>query len=787
MERKIVDHLLEHRRLHLIGLLLLTAFFMTAISGVSIGEKTLIQGLRVDNSLEVWYRDDDPNWLTYREFQEQFERDEIVFLSFKSEDVFRPEILEKIKDLTEKLEALPYVDRVVSLTNVEHFQGDDGILRVSDLVEEIPEDEAGLRSLREKALSNPLYRDNILSADGATTAILVRLEEAEKGVNVHRRVTDLMEAFCERESEEGKYTFHLAGVPILVGLEDRASTDDAVLEYTLSFFFVVAVLYFMYRRWIYVFISLAVVVIANIWIHGMMALCGSTYNMISTILATLVMVIGIADSIHFISDYGVEVRERKDPKESVRRAFSHIVLPCLFTSLTTAAGFSSMVTSSLKAVREFGVYAAVAMLMTFVVNMVLVTICLSYLKPPKREGRLSGSGRLRNRYLNGVAALNRRHVKVNIALAVLVFLVSLTGIVRIQINTHEIKYFRKNHPVRVATDFIEQNLTGTIPLEIMLSGEPDVFKEPEILEQVEKLERFLASEEHVQKAFSFVDYLKEINRVVNDEDPSHYVVPRTREMVAQLLLLAEGSETEELENYVDITDYSRARVQGRLNYVDTNEMKRVYDRIADKTRELFETKGIHTEFTGGIPMYLNMVDYILESQIYGFSLALVIIFIMLSILVRSIRLGLLTMVPNCIPIFLTFGIMGWFGIYLDMGTVLIASIAIGLAVDDTIHFIARFRSCFERLGNYEEALDETIRTVGSPITATSLVLFFGFGVMMVSTFKPVVYFGLLAAVTMISALIADLFVLPALIKVFRPYGPERTLSSPSATGGTEGG
>ena len=223
---------------------------------------------------------------------------------------------------------------------------------------------------------------------------------------------------------------------------------------------------------------------------------------------------------------------------------------------------------------------------------------------------------------------------------------------------------------------------------------------------------------------------------------------------------------------MDFTDFSVARIHIRFNYVDTRDMKTMITDIEQKISELFDGTGVEVEVAGSLPMYIHMVDYILDSQIQGFSLALIVIFIMLSILVRSFKLGLLAMVPNIIPIALTCGIMGWLRIDLDIVTVLIPSVAIGLAVDDTIHFIARFRFYFERTRNYDTALDRTIQTAGIPITITSIVLFFGFGIMMVSTFKPIAYFGLLAAITMISAMIADLFVLPALIKVFKPFGPE---------------
>ncbi len=773
---KIISHIQTYKKSHLLWLSVITVFSVLSITGLRIGDRQILEGLRIDNSMEVWFREDDPTWLQYKRFQNYFEGDEFAIISFKVDDVFHPEVLEKIKDLTGKLYELPYILQVVSLTNTADFRGEGDVLEIRELFEKIPDDPARLKEIRTRVLNHPLYRGSVISEDGTTTAILVRIETQAQGINYQYEITNLLTELCERESEEGKYAFHIAGIPILVGMEEKASWDDAALEYPLSFIFLVVFLYLLHRRIVFVVVPLAVITVPNIWIHGVIPLCGSTYNMITNIIASVVMVIGIADAIHFISEYNSQIRKEKDSASAVRKAFKLVVLPCLFTSLTTAAGFMSMSISRLRPVKEFSIYVGIAMIMTFIVNMVLVSIWLSSLKKVPRETPASKDTGILHGLMRRVASINRRHVKINIVIALLVFLVSFTGIIRIEVNTHEIKYFRKNHPLRVATEFIEQNLTGTIPLEIMLFGPEDAFKEPDILQRLEKLEDFIGSIEQVQKTFSMVDFLKEINRVLNDEDPAFYRIPETRSAVAQLLLLTEGNDNE-LEHYVDFTSFSVARLSGNLNYIDNNEMAAINASIEQKISELFDPVGIRAEMAGSMPMYLNAMDYVMDSQFKGFSLALIVIFIMLSILVRSFKLGLLAMVPNIIPIFLTMGIMGWAHIYLDMGTVLIASVAIGLAVDDTIHFIARFRYHFDRLHNYDTALDETFYSVGPPITITSIVLFFGFGVLVVSTFMPVVYFGILAATTMVSALIADLFVLPALIKIFKPFGPEEGVNT----------
>ncbi len=769
---KIIHHIQSHKRFHIIWLLIITAIAILYITGLTIGDKEILEGLRVDNSMEVWYLEDDPGWVQYKRFQKHFEGDEFIIIAFKMDDIFKPEVLAKIKDMTGRLEELPYVTQVTSLTNADEFRGDEGLLEIRELFEDIPDDPAAIAKRKEWITNHTLYEGNVVSADGKTTAILIRVAVQPSGVNYQREITDLILDLCERESEGGKYKFYITGFPIVVGMEERATTEDAGLEYPLSAVFLILILYLLHRRIVLVMIPMGVVGLATIWIHGVIPMYGSTYNMITAIIGSLVAVIGIADSIHYIHEYNLQIRTEEDSHGAVRKAFRLVVLPCLFTTLTTAVGFMSFQVSQLKGIKEFGIFVGIAMVMTFVINMVLVSVSLSKLKKRPMEIPAIREDGILQRSMRWAASINRRHVKVNLFIALIVFLTSFIGISKIEINTNDLEFFRKSHPIRIATDFVEENLTGTFPIEIMLTGRPGTFKDPDVLRRMEKLEDFIGSMDRVRKTFSMVDYLKEMNGVLHDEKPEYYRIPGTENKVSQLLLLAEG-EKNELEHYVDVMDFSVARIHGSCSFPGSNEMKEISDPINQKIEELFGDTNIKAEVCGTLPMYLNAMDYVVDSQVQGFSLALVGIFIMLTLLVRSFKLGLLAMVPNLIPVALTMGIMGWANIYLDMGTVLIASVAIGLAVDDTIHFIARFRHAFDKTQNYDAAIDETLLDVGAPIAITSVVLFFGFGICLISTFLPVAYFGILAATTMVSALIADLFVLPALIKVFKPFGPER--------------
>ena len=772
MLEKIIDHILAYRRMHILWMALVTLFFAACATGLTLGGKVIFKGIKVDNSMEVWFADESTAWQGYKAFQAQFGNDEFVVIAFEREDIFTREALQKIDDLTRELEKNPNVSEVISLTNIEKIRGDEGMISFSALIPRVPSDPAELKALKTSVLKNPLYRGNVISSDGRTAGIIVRVQEQPDGVNYHRELTDQLYALFKKQSEGGEYEFHVSGSVISIGENDRSTTNDAVFLYLLSFVFMILALYLIHRRAIYVIISLAVVTMANIWIHGLIVLVGSTYNALTSILASLVMVIGIADSVHFITSYKNHLKKAPNAPEAARRAFGQVAIPCIFTSLTTAAAFLCLLITNLKVIRQFGLYAAIAMLLALVTNLVLVPAWLSYLKKEtSKAARQKQYNPILQWVMHRAAGINQKYIKVNILLAFIVFMISFTGIVRIETNANDLKNYRASHPFRVATEFIEEKLTGLLGLDIVLTGPPDTFKDPEVLKKVEALEQFVASLPSAQKTFSMVDYLKEMHKVIQYGSDSFYRIPETQNQVAQLLFL--GEDSSELGDYVDISDYSMARVNGRLSWLDNNELKTVNDRVNQKAKALFAPLGIQAEISGIVPIYLNWCDYVVESQVKGFSLSLLAIFLMFAMLVRSFKLSLIAMIPNVIPIFLTLGIMGWAHIYLDKTTVIFSSLAIGLAVDNTIHFVARLRSLFARYGNYEAAIMETFYTVGVPITITSVVLFCGFIIFLFHSFIPSVYFGVLMAITMGAALIGTLFVLPALVKVLKPLGPEK--------------
>ncbi|HET9062131.1 MAG TPA: MMPL family transporter, partial [Candidatus Binatia bacterium] len=314
---------------------------------------------------------------------------------------------------------------------------------------------------------------------------------------------------------------------------------------------------------------------------------------------------------------------------------------------------------------------------------------------------------------------------------------------------------------------------GTLTFSYLFdAGSEDAIKDPAVLREIERVQA--ETDRHtdmVRKTYSIVDFLKDINKTFHDDDPEFHVIPESRELVAQYLLLYEMSGGEEANDYVS-ADYSRARLEIRSPLVDSARMASLVERL---NAYLAREPAVHAEasLTGMGALWLKLMTYITESQIQGFAAAFVAIAVMMCVLFRSVKLGLLSMVPNLAPVFLTLGGMGRTGVPLDYVRLLIAPVAIGMAVDYTIHHVTRFRHEFARCGSYAEALRESFTDVGRSLIITSVVLVAGFSVFTFSVMDSMVAFGLLLSTTIVMALVADFLLMPVLLLVFKPFGPER--------------
>jgi predicted RND superfamily exporter protein len=754
--KKATDFIIKMRIPILVFILIVTVFFAFQL-----------KDLRIDNSVEGFVVDNDPDKIYFEKFREIFGSDEIIIIGFKVDNVFDTEFLSLVDELTRKLDKYKNIDEVVSLTNVKEIRGSEGLLEVNDLIGHVPTSEEEMNRLKDAVYENPLHLNYLIDEKERVTAIYAILPEKRIEERVKEKMVEDVREMLGEVVPEG-IEFYVAGTPPIKRDMGSYLKRDQMIFTPLTFFLMALILFLTYRSIKCTVLPLLMVVIVLTWALGFIAITGRPITVVLSMLQPLLIVMTVAHSIHLLSHYNENNLMIEDKFQSLRTTLTHILLPCSLTTITTAFGFSSLGISKIPPIKDFGFFTAIGVVFAFTVVLTVVPIILFYVKAPKVRVVHKENGGLTEKVLETLSFfVMKRKVYVVIA-CILITIFSIVGVFKIEIETDFIKYFKKDSDIYISTFFIQEHLTGTSSLNVVIEGgEEGIIKEPRVLYQMEKLEEYLESKPQVRKTISILDFLKDMNKAMHDGDPDYYVIPETRNLVAQYLLLYSMSgEPDDFDRFVDFT-YEKATVTTRLIHMSSQELRRFIDETKDYCENNF-SDDLEVKVTGDTVLYNNMDRSMVDGQIKSILLALFTIFLVMSLVFRSFYLGSLSMIPNLIPIFLTLGLMGWAGIHLNTSTIMIGSVAIGIAVDDTIHFMTRYFREISEGKSVESAIKNAMLNAGRPIIFTTMVVGSGFFVLLFASFVPVKWFGSLTAFTMFSALIGDLIVLPVILLIARP-------------------
>lgn len=750
---------------------------------------------------------------------------EFLLIAIDDDDIFTTEGIRLISRLTAEIRKLTGVADVMSLSTI--FRQMSATPYFKNLLSNNIRNQGGIKAdarinsldtFRRELLSDSLYVDNVISRDGKTTAIVAliddQLSETDNGgrsaveqdwPEFRKRLVAGVKDIILRNGERhagadavpdspASITQRLVSLfflrppmaishspdvyiagPTAVNAElDRMSKDDMAVLVPLMFGVAIVVLVVLFRTFAAVLLPVAAIGISNVWTMGIYAICGNSMNMISEIMTPVIFVITLATSIHVINHYYYETTAAVRGGGAVADTVKAVGIPCFFTCLTTSLGFASLMAGNVPPVRMTGAFSAAGIMLSFFVSIVVFTIALPVIdrKGRHREARRTGSVEgLFSALLAGVSSFVSIRTRPVLIICIVLIAVAVYGISRLRVESDIIKAFPDDSEIVIANDYIEDRLTGLLPLEFVVHPQGGgTIVNADFLGRLEDFQKFLVGIDDVTYSLSVVDAIKRTNQIINNGERGYYAIPESAEEADRYLSMASIYGGGVLKRFYT-PDKKSARISVRMKQVGSDRygdiLGQIDDYIAGGGEEYSDV-----EATGVVHLLIEMQDFLLASQIRTFSLAFAVIFVVMIFLLRSIKLALISMIPNIAPIVLTIGAMGYMGIALDSGTMMIASVAIGIAVDDTIHFLYRFKreltdGCSGR-DVYINAVDGTLRSVGRAIVFTSIVAFCGFLALCFSQFKPIQHFGLLTAVTMVSALVADLLILPCVLLVFRP-------------------
>jgi hypothetical protein len=541
-----------------------------------------------------------------------------------------------------------------------------------------------------------------------------------------------------------------------------------------------------------------VLVLTMLMTVALMALLGFKIDLSFMSTPTLLMAIGVAHSVHILSEFGARFRQSGDRRAALVQTIRLVGAPCLLTAATTAVGFASMSFVPIKSISHGAIYQSFGVLAAFALSLTLLMSLLSFdwswfgrrsksgtvgsassastsgatfAQPGARRASTKG-GRLVLQMLGWVADFNVRHRNALVVGFSLFLIVFGIGATRVSIDSNWLDDFWESVPLHQDTVRVDDEMGGTTNIIYLFDGgEMDSIKEPAVLREIERLQNVANEEEWlVRKSYSIVDIVKDLNQSFHADDPAYHRIPDTREEIAQYLLLYETSGGEEAEEYVS-SDYRRANLELRLRLAPTLESARLVSKL-DASLEADPLEASTLTLTGIGALWLKLMDYIMSSQIQGFAIAFSVITLMMIGIFGSFKIGLISMVPNLAPVFLALGTMGFLGISLDYNKVTIAAIALGISVDDTIHLMTRFHHEFGIHRDYPKALRAALGDVGRALVLTSIALVLGFLVLVFSELRSQAFYGMLLSGALVTALIADFFFMPALVLWLKPFGPE---------------
>ncbi|HEY7476444.1 MAG TPA: MMPL family transporter [Vicinamibacterales bacterium] len=754
--------LLYRRRRLFTALILLGAVLLSPRASIT----------RIDNDLTAWFSRDDPIYREYERFQDEFggTRTLIVAVVAPSrERLFSKEGFTFLEEATRGIERVRHVDRVASLATATVVDsapgtppdstgaGGDAVLDVRRLIEDLDGKPPAVVGAR--ALADDLIRGDLVSEDGTVAALIVFFDERhvdEARAQVLEEIRNVVSAALP-----AGYKAYYNG-----SLEISETYNRITLENQTKFIPPMAVLtlgaiFLMFRSWRRTLLTAGAVLVSVIWTLGLYDLCGFTYNVLSSMIVPLVTVLAVADDVHIIQHYD-EVRRTGSPEQAFRSTVSHLVAPLLGASGTTALGMLSLSTSSVVAVREFGFGSAIGVMVDFMISIVLVPTILGWMKP---EASVPPQEAWFKKPMQAVAAFSTRRARLVLIAGAIATAAAAAGVTRLRVDTNHINVFSPRHPLGQSAEVIDTRLGGIYTFQVFFEGPPESIRQPDVLARMDRLETELRTLPFVKKVTGLADYVKRIHHDLGAPGGAG-VMPASAPLIAQELFVFSLADQGRVElERVAASDFSKAQITVKLASMSSDLVFEQINEAERRAARIFAGSDVRPTVTGSGRLFATLDHYLVVSQISSFATAFVTVFAVIFAIFRSWRFGVLAIVPNLFPVLAIFGVMGWLDISLNVATIMLASVALGVVDDDTIHFISRYRRETGEGRSTFDAIERATMHEGRAALTTAIINSLSFGVLALSEYRPTAWFGGLLALTMIVAFLAEVFILPATITI----------------------
>ncbi|HUF47000.1 MAG TPA: MMPL family transporter [Vicinamibacterales bacterium] len=746
--------------------------------GLVIGAVALVPRINVtaiDSEFTAWFGADDPAFQQYERLRDEFggTRTLIIAIEAPARDrLLSDEGFAYLDRVTDAIDRLPVVERVVSLATATVVDARPGatpdeptVLDVRALFDDL--DTLSAAAVGQRALDDELLRGDLISEDGTVAVVIAFFNDA--AIDAVRATTlDEIRGIVDEGRPDGFEAFYNGSIEInetytRVTVDTTARLTPAIL------LFMLVALYTMFRSWRRTLLSIFAILVSLVWTLGLYNLAGFSYNILTGMIVPLVVVLAVADDVHVIQYYN-QSRRTRTAEEAFKATVGHLIAPILGATATTALGMLSLGTSQVVAVREFGYGAAIGVSIDFIVSIVLVPTLLGWMKP---ESRIAPQEAWFKGPLLAVAAFSVRRARLVAIAAGLIAVVALIGLARIRVDTNHINFFAADHPLAQSARVIDGKLGGVYSFQVLLEGPPESLRQPDMLRRMDVLQDELRGLEYARKVTGLVDYVKRVHREIGDGSGERGI-PDDPSLVAQELFVFTLTDQGRIElEQVVASDFSKTQITVKQAAMSSDLLYEQVQEVQRVATAMFAGTLVTPTVTGSGVLFATLDSYLVRSQLSSFTTAFITVFGVIFVIFRSWRFGLLAMVPNLFPVLAIFGVMGWLDISLNVATVMLASVALGVVDDDTVHFISRYRKETKLGRTGPEAIALATSQEGRAALTAAIINSCAFAMLMTSEYLPTAWFGGLLALTMMVAFLAEVFVLPATITLLpKLFGPE---------------
>ncbi|MDO9254892.1 MAG: efflux RND transporter permease subunit [Bacteroidales bacterium] len=726
-------------------IIIITVLGLTLIFGYQ------IKNLKINSDVISSLPDDDPAASLYKKIGTQFGGNEMGMIVLEADNIFKAEVLQHVKQITDSLIITKGISTVTSLTNIIDIKNDDGGIEIGKLVDEynLPKSKQQLDSLKAYVFSKEMYKGTIVSDDGTATLIMFTMLDGDNKQAVAKNVKGKIEALNLSEK------LYFGGLPMMMIDVSDLIMADIIWLLPLVFLLIAFVLLLSFRSASGVILPLLTAGIAVVWTLGIMVLAGYELTMISNEIPIILLAVGSAYTIHVLNR--IDQTKNNDHNKAVIKALSYIILPVLLAAVTTMIGFISFIFGSyLTMIRDFGIFTAVGISFSLLLSITVVPAIISVLSAnKKKDNEKTGSEKkslLSNKVLKPLVSLLFKHPKYTLTAWGALLALSIVGMFLIKTSVNMADYFKKDNPTKISEDIMQKKFGGSLPVFVVFKGD---MQSPDVLKTMMKAENYMKQFPDISNTQSIADLIEEMNNVMGEGKK----IPDEKAKIEQLWFLLDGQD---IMPQLVTDNLDEGIIQSKFASVESKSITD-FVQYMDVFIKENSTDNCKIEVTGMPSVYEKLNSSLLQSQFSSLILAIIMVLIIVGIMMRSFAQGAFATIPILATIAVLFGFMGFAGISLDIATVLVASIALGIGIDYSIHVIIHYNHVFKETGDVNIALEDTIMKSGKAVVINVISVAAGFLVLLFSQIVPLQNFGMLVALSMFGSGLGALTLLPVIL------------------------